>query len=194
MRPYTFSAEDQAQIVKYLQSGAKKWSNIHPQSLAAPWENEPVEPQTGTSPEGLPWCLMRGPRGAWNGYVGVPPGHPAFKFSELVEERAEVHGGVTYGYLATANKDPNEFFWFGFDCAHGYDIAPGTYSPIIPSAEYRTLEFALAETLSLAKQLHEFKPPTSAELLQRLRDAEPTLVEQYLMALEAEAQARRCAP
>lgn len=196
MVPYTISLENQVQIVKYLQVGARVWTNLHPESEAAPWENEPVEPQTGASPEGLPWCVMRGPLGAWNGYVGVPPGHLAFVFSNIAKDTLEVHGGITYTREANTPESaaPNDFLWFGFDCAHVQDITPGSLPPMETYAVYRTLEFALAETLSLAKQLGEFQPPTSAELLEKLRTAEPTLLEQYLAALEAESVARRGTP
>lgn len=67
-----------------------------------------------------------------------------------------VHGGLTYagGKLPTADA-PDGKWWFGFDCAHAGDLAPGMleYSPRHSSEIYRNQQYVVAECQSLAFQL-----------------------------------------
>lgn len=85
----------------------------------------------------------------------------------------EVHGGLTYANgcqedspedLGICHKpeasDPDEVWWFGFDCAHAWDIMPAMMATrrehgIADWAEekYRDLAYVTAECESLAKQL-----------------------------------------
>lgn len=91
-----------------------------------PWSNEPNRLEF--EEYGLPCLMHRNPLGAWCGYVAVPPGHPYYgkKGNDL-----EVHGGVTYadycsGHVCHTPKEgqPDNVWWFGFDCAHCWDLVP----------------------------------------------------------------------
>jgi hypothetical protein len=119
-----------------------------------PWQDEPdkihwVDPATDLD------CLMvRGPVGAWCGYVAVTEDHPWFNvgyssctidcdddycYKHAPEGQIEVHGGLTYSNFCQETNDPAEgichvplpgrpdrVWWFGFDCAHAGDLGPQT--------------------------------------------------------------------
>ena len=92
---------------------------------------------------GYPCLALRGPVGAWCGYVGVPVGHAAYGLSyyesdfsveEVLSGAAAkaapvqakvndltVHGGLTFSGERDVEGD---FHWFGFDCAHAGDYSP----------------------------------------------------------------------
>ena len=59
------------------------------------------------------------------GYVGVPPSHPDHgKDWEAVQE-LQVHGGITWAAPCDEiRKEPEGYWWFGFDCAHAFDYCP----------------------------------------------------------------------
>lgn len=59
------------------------------------WENEPDKVQWLDEASGLPCLIVRGPLGAWCGYVGVPEGHPKHG-QEYDDVGADVHGGLTF--------------------------------------------------------------------------------------------------
>lgn len=91
-----------------------------------PWSSEPDRLEFEEF--GLPCLMHRNPLGAWCGYVAVPPGHPYYgrKGNDL-----EVHGGITYadfcsGHVCHTPKpgQPDNVWWFGFDCAHCWDLIP----------------------------------------------------------------------
>lgn len=79
----------------------------------------------------------------------------------------EVHGGLTYS--ATCNGhichtpepgEPDNVWWFGFDCAHAGDKCPSIYATASKSyrrtfrdEEYRDVAYVQAECAGLAKQL-----------------------------------------
>jgi len=137
-----------------------------------PWQDEPdgvqwIEPESGFD------CTIRRSwgLGMWCGYVGVPPGHPAYGLDyQAVHDRwpdLEVHGGLTYraaeadaGFLS----EQRDVWWFGFDCAHAWDLVPSAKSRNSrlglpdwehPEAVYRDLAYVTAETERLARQLGE---------------------------------------
>lgn len=107
------------------------------------WQDEPdrVEWREGD----LVALALRGPGGAWCGYVGVPPGHP-YHGKDYDDVDVDVHGGLTYARecmdLAEVKKyrpeethdsiichvpeedEPEELWWLGFDCSHAGDYAP----------------------------------------------------------------------
>lgn len=92
---------------------------------------------------GLPSIVIMNTIGFRCGYVGVPATHPLYgvnygKVSEaLLNEDGEqttpeaefnVHGGLTFsGWAGLLSEDCQDFWWFGFDCGHAYDL---------PSPEY----------------------------------------------------------
>jgi hypothetical protein len=107
-----------------------------------PWKDEPDKVQWKDEATGLPCLIVRNRIGALCGYVGVPPGHPAFEVSyhdvEIPgsEYGPEVHGGLTYSdhcQHGAENEaichvpepgEPDDVWWLGFDCAHSGDYAP----------------------------------------------------------------------
>ena len=112
---------------------------------------------------------MRNRLGHWCGYVGVQPGHPLHgKNSDEVQLSA--HGDVNFaagcayangeGFGVCHVPDPGEpddrLSWFGFDCAHGFDVVPMLLTNGLDlgrDCEYRTLEYVTAECEYLAAQL-----------------------------------------
>lgn len=137
------------------------------------WLNEPNELRFEA--DGLPCVMLRGLMGAWCGYVGVPSSHPWFgleyisrikrpkgfdqrKFNDgigAIDLFIEVHGGLTYsGHLPT--KAPDEFHWFGFDCAHCNDLVPDMMKYHKSHGIYRNQAYVVAECQSLAAQLQAF--------------------------------------
>lgn len=115
-----------------------------------PWDNEVDKRQWLDLETGLPCLIVRGPMGAWCGYVGVPEGHPCFQLGydqvhgyNLESDNYEgpcpdlsVHGGLTFAdFCAPDGKEhgichivePGEndrVWWLGFDCGHAFDLVP----------------------------------------------------------------------
>lgn len=142
-----------------------------------PWSNEPDRVEFEHA--GFNCLLHRGPTGVWCGYVGVRPGHPCFGKS-CNDLDFDVHGGLTYsdkcaGAICHIPKpgEPDELWWFGFDCAHGGDLSPQSAlfhqelakrpgSSLSGGAfddyfTYRDIEYARKQTESLAEQLRNEK-------------------------------------
>jgi hypothetical protein len=127
-----------------------------------PWDGEPDRKQWRTA-SGLPGLLVRGPWGAWCGYVAVAPGHPLHGKTDMDDDvgSLRVHGGVTYtaecrGHIChvPAPGEPDNVWWIGFDCSHYGDLSPDR-SNIFPeeTSVYRGLAYVEAEVESLASQL-----------------------------------------
>jgi hypothetical protein len=154
------------------------------------WDSEPDKVQFIDTATGLPCLAKRNHYGNWCGYVGVSAEHPLFGVAynscphgcqEWCEHAPdytfEVHGGLTYsdacekGPEATsichipAPGEPDHVWWFGFDCGHAYDLAPGLQAeyrrygiPALCDRDiYRTLEYVRGECASLAAQLAAFR-------------------------------------
>ena len=199
-----------------------------------PWDSEPDRVEWRDPASGYACLALRGPVGAWCGYVGVPEGHPAHGlhydggtqvaadarmaawrtrarrampdapdydapdwqeqasryFSALtggVPDRdppgpsgeavaaIRVHGGLTFsgpcaegGGVGAICHTPlpgeSEVHWFGFDCGHVDDVAPGlesrlrtagiTGSGLWGTPTYRDLPYVKDQVESLAAQLH----------------------------------------
>ena len=147
-----------------------------------PWNNEPdhdvwVDPVTD-----LDCMINRGPSGAWCGYVGVGPDHPWHGAGYNEVGAVDVHGGLTYSDACQEDGEichvpwPNrehDIWWFGFDCAHFMDLAPGMEADLrelrgrvsMPArvflegegtfghSTYRNWAFVVGEVESLAMQL-----------------------------------------
>jgi len=122
-----------------------------------PWMTEPDFVSWIDEAAGLPCVVQRNPiLGVFNGYVGVPEGHAEFGMDgcDLC-----VHGGVTLTgkipnitkvFTAVAAVErahiklafdgkleyPEGFWWFGFDCAHGWDHTPGTHALLNKIAKF----------------------------------------------------------
>ena len=136
-----------------------------------PWKTEPDKRQWPTE-AGLPGLIVRGPVGALCGYVGVPAGHPfhGLHYDQATERgMLDAHGGLTFsrGCSSSENEarnichiaedgDPDDVWWFGFDCAHLNDIIPCYDSFSLRQKygeEYRDVDYVTAEVERLAKQL-----------------------------------------
>ena len=146
-----------------------------------PWQPEPDEKRWTDEETGLPCIALRGPVGAWCGYVGVPVTHPAFgrdyyksdfPLDEVISGKAmadvkaqhqineiQVHGGLTYA--GADEQRGTDRWWFGFDCAHAGDWCP-SYQDIVDlgaatdwggTVEYRDLAYTISECGKLARQL-----------------------------------------
>jgi hypothetical protein len=110
----------------------------------------------------------------------VPESHPLFKkdYSECLhgcrdycyehspDALLSVHGGLTYAAFCQESDDestgichvpepgqPAHVWWFGFDCAHCYDVAPGYDWSHGGDREYRDLDYVRGQVRSLAAQL-----------------------------------------
>lgn len=141
-----------------------------------PWDDEPDKIQWEDSATGFPCLMVRGPSGAWCGYVGVPNGHVAYR-AEYDNVGVQVHGGLTFAGPCQDNKDEHgichipspgesdDVWWLGFDCSHGFDFTP-EYEAIFRSVgaaaivfkgEYRDVEYVKKEVEFLAEQLHRLE-------------------------------------
>ena len=109
------------------------------------------------SPCGYKCEIKRNNLWAYCGYVQLPEDHPYYDCSYHLLPHINVHGGLVYGYGGK----------FGFDCAHGDDIVPGTmtyrskypqiYKSILNGKKYWTFEEVLIETNSMALQFFNLK-------------------------------------
>jgi len=95
--------------------------------------------------EGYVGAIVLQPLGHYCGYVGVPPGHPAYGGDYTSDEDIyflEVHGGVTYsgeqneenGNYPTQDPEYDGRWFIGFDAAHAYDLP--NPSRVIESDEF----------------------------------------------------------
>lgn len=138
------------------------------------WDDEPDKLQWVDPDTDLDCLIVRGPHGAFCGYVGVPAEHPAFgKGYEEVD--AEVHGGLTFadrcqesapeGHGICHIPEPgrtDKIWWLGFDCAHAGDLCPAYDNADsirgqlgITGDSYKNREFVENEIKQLARQLRE---------------------------------------
>jgi len=145
-----------------------------------PWNHEDDHDVWVDPVSNLDCMINRGPSGALCGYVGVPPTHPwhSLRYDDV---DVAVHGGLTYsaacqegGEICHLPEEGREadIWWFGFDCAHAFDISPkmememrvlaeklGDPRLIIPVGEgplskvYRDWEYVTNEVTQLAWQL-----------------------------------------
>ncbi len=110
------------------------------------WDSEPDSMEWIDNKTGFHCLAVRNGSGAWCGYVGIPPSHPWYEINyagctkncgdvmycnHSPENLIAVHGGLTYsdgvhGRPWTGLPGfPANPWWFGFDCHHAGDIAPG---------------------------------------------------------------------
>lgn len=167
------------------------------------WDHEPDKVEWRDEATSLPCIARRGTSGAWCGYVAVSKGHPLYgvgysQSCTRCEEQdvwcehspdyqVQVHGGLTFSAFC-AEDDPEhgvchvpmdgeeeKVWWFGFDCAHCFDMRPGHLwieaevrrkNPDLqkkfdelefncggPREVYRNLEYVVNEVTQLARQL-----------------------------------------
>lgn len=150
-----------------------------------PWTDEPDKISWTDEATGRPCLIVRGPVGALCGYVAVDPGHPlhgadysppfdlendrnAMDRWEAEHGEIEVHGGLTYAAGCAHSDDeaegichvpepgqPDDVWWFGFDCSHYRDLSPGIalHGPAFAGDIYRSVGYVVGQVKSLARQL-----------------------------------------
>lgn len=135
-----------------------------------PWDNEPDKVQWVDQETGLDCLIVRnGHMGNLCGYVGVPAGHLLHKVDyTTLESGVDVHGWLTFSGECRENDGehgichvpfagrPHDVWWFGFDCAHSFDLVPllqGVVPLLGGGSVYRDLDYVKAECAKLAKQL-----------------------------------------
>jgi len=76
---------------------------------------------------GLKTAIAQSPSlDTWNGYVGLPLGHPLHGVEEDgLYDLADVHGGITWVNCHLPTMQPDGYWWLGFDTAHAGDLVPG---------------------------------------------------------------------
>lgn len=138
--------------------------------LQGPWMDEPdrVEWRSEGTPR-LPCLIVRGPRGALCGYVGVPEGHPYYGKNGVQAYRLDLdcHGGITYGEPCAEDGhichvpqpgEPDTVHWLGFD--HSGDLSPAHEKhhrriglSSVGYESYKTIDYVRREVEQLAVQL-----------------------------------------
>lgn len=144
---------------------------------AGPWCDEPDHVEFRHN--GVPCILHRNDMGAWCGYAAVEPRHPwhgqdytghyddeTDEYVESPASSANVHGGLTYADKCQGNichvaqpGEPDDVWWFGFDCAHSGDLVLGMDQAYRATGlgerggSYRSLAYVRAETIRLADQI-----------------------------------------
>lgn len=148
-----------------------------------PWQDEPDRIEWVDAATGLTCLMLRANPtfGVWCGYVAVPPGHRLhgvdYDAPEAVEYAA--HRGLTFTgpcmddvrpkreqvCHVPAPGEPDDVWWFGFDCGHGgTDLSPamaarGIGMPAImralerPSEVYRDVAYVSERCRALAAAL-----------------------------------------
>lgn len=127
-----------------------------------PWFDEPDRLQFKTA-TGLPGLIVRNRFGALCGYVAVESSHP-FYGKDYDSLDVDIHGGLTYADKCMEDgpichvpelDEPDDVWWFGFDCAHTGDQIPGIggYSEFPEWETYKNVDYVRAEVESLAQQL-----------------------------------------
>ena len=130
--------------------------------IQQPWEQEPDRLEF--EHDGMMCLILRMPEmGGLCGYVGLPPGHPAYGLDyDKIDEKYHiaVHGGLTLAGEGDGDLRPSGYWWVCFDCAHAGDLVPGLYR-ISPGQilynEYRDIDYVIRETKALAEQLFLIK-------------------------------------
>lgn len=150
-------------IIYHSTPDKEKWGK-------GPWLDEPDKMQWQDKASGLPCLAVRGPMGAWCGYVGVPNGHPCYKVG-YDDIDVAVHGGLTFAGHCTGDDEASsichkpeegeadDVWWLGFDCNHLGDIAPRLLHRRqkmgfgYPGECYKTLNYVQKQCKALARQL-----------------------------------------
>lgn len=136
-----------------------------------PWDDEPDKVNWVDEVTDLDCLIVRNHMGALCGYVGVVPGHPWYEFG-YDDVAVAVHGGLTFAARCHESGDeggsvchrprkgrPSDVWWFGFDCAHGWDRIPVLEQldpPLfVEDAKYRDLAYVLTQVQLLAIQVRQ---------------------------------------
>ena len=87
---------------------------------------------------------------------GSTPDPDNYEFHNRIDGKVDVHGDLTFA--GDREQVVGSGWWFGFDCAHAYDLVPtmlrdGFHSQV--ESIYRDLAYVRDECGSLARQLAE---------------------------------------
>ncbi|WP_017602237.1 hypothetical protein [Nocardiopsis lucentensis] len=131
-----------------------------------PWTTGLDRDQWTDKHTGLLCLAVRGPLGAWCGYVAVPTGHPwhGLAFHDL--PRIDVHKGVNYAAdgdedITSGAGQPDGRWWIGFSCDHIGDLVPASYERMGELAQvmcedtYRDLGYVRREINALAEAVRD---------------------------------------
>jgi len=128
------------------------------------WDREPNKLNWTDESTGMACMIVRNGMGALCGYVAVTKEHPDYRkdYNEIDGE-VRCHGGITYSDECSDHichvpepGQPDDVWWFGFDCAHLSDFIPGHFMRGLRSASgiYRNVAYVKDEVKSLAEQLY----------------------------------------
>jgi hypothetical protein len=125
-------------------------------AIEGPGGSKPGE-HAWTDPEtGYLCSIKQTPEGCWCGYVMIPWNHPVVKVDW--EDHPPVHGGITWKENHFPGGKPlNGSYVVGFDCAHGWDVVPGS-SFHMPDATWKDAKYAASECRKLAAGLKVMVP------------------------------------
>lgn len=139
------------------------------------WESGPWDEETDKDQffyKDYPCLIIRNHGGALCGYVGVSPNHPYHELGYGDLDNIDVHGGLTYAgkEVGQDNWEATSFgekvrttlggkgYWFGFDCAHGFDVVPRYVSEGYPSYDdqvYKDMVYVRKQIRKLVNQFRE---------------------------------------
>lgn len=164
-------------------SGAKEEREIVDRTgwPSGAWDDEPDRVEWTDEATGYPCLIVRHHfHGNLCGYVAVPPGHPLHGTPYQDVDEVSAHGDLTYsgacqGHVCHVPEpgEPDDVWWFGFDCAHAFDFLPGMEARMREIApylveqpadddnddplvtRYRNLSYVRQECATLAAQLAE---------------------------------------
>ena len=145
------------------------------------WQAEPDKRQWRDESTGLPCLIVRSPgTGALCGYVGVSTDHPLHGKDYGAVDNVSVHGGLTFAHGCGHGDDesqgvchvpganePDDVWWFGFDCAHASDETPAMQTHFMRGyvgTKYRNFSYVKEEVENLAQQIKALartRPPAS---------------------------------
>lgn len=161
-----------------LPENAKNWTgHVSREGWGpGPWDGEPDKVSWTDAATGRPCLIVRNRLGGLCGYVAVDPGH-SLHGAGYDDAHVDVHGGLTYSDRCheadteasgichvPAPGQPEDVWWFGFDCVHAGDLAPGMLASsrrvglgtgVYRNDTYRAVDYVVREVEGLARQLVE---------------------------------------
>lgn len=118
-----------------------------------PWQDEPD--MLEFTHKSHDCVLIRNNGGAWCGYAQIPEGHPWHEDLGILDERIDVHGGVTY----QGNRMGDGRYFVGFDCAHWQDLTPGYAAAInlLSDGPFKKMQTQMNEILERKNEENTYR-------------------------------------